>query len=138
MKTINYLKSAVFIKTAVVAVALVTLFGACKKEPSQPAPACDYSARFEHDQYNTGYYGNYVIVLDNGTRINPCKVQNSPIKPAEVYDGMQITVSYKILQNEECNCRPHGILPGGCVVYDCAEITCIDREVSKGMWCGTK
>jgi hypothetical protein len=137
MKTINYFKNAVVGKTAVVAVAVMTLFGACKKEPPKPDPTCDYTAHFEYDQYNNGYFGNYVIVLDNGTRINPCKVQSKSINPSEVYNGMEITVSYKVLASEECTCQFDGILPGGCVVYDCAEITCIERE-AKAMWCGTR
>jgi len=138
MKTINYFKNAVLRKTAVAAVAVLTLFGACKKEPPSPNPTCDYTAHFEYDQYNTGHYGNYVIVLDNGTRINPCKVKGGSIKLTEVYEGMRITVSYKVLAGEDCNCQPQGILPGGCVVYDCAELTCIEREASRAMWCSTR
>ena len=129
---------------AAIAVLLVSLvFVSCKKEPAEPPKQlCDYKAHFEQMEGFNGYFGDYVIKLEDGSTVLPCIVEDNAINKATIYEGMPITVSYKILGGEEGNCQiPYSpyILPDK--PYYKARVTCLKEqellECGRG-WCGTK
>lgn len=135
------------IKSLLVVLLGVLVFAACKQEPPTQ-PSCDLQAKFVEVEWANGYYGKYLIQLEDGTLLYPCAVNNNPIFQRDIYDGMPITVSYRALINEEIACRgfedKNTIAEGGCVLNIIkARITCIndkqtDCGTKGGGWCGTE
>ena len=118
--------------------AAMLFVSACKPEPEEPIITCDTEAQFTKVEGAKGFYGQYVIMLNNGTLLYPCTVDNNTINNSDIYEGMPITVSYRTYTDEEIACEGftpmNAILPGGCFEYYKARITCIGP---KPIRCGT-
>ncbi len=139
------LLSALNLKKAVTAIAIMAavFVTSCKSEPpAPPVTQCELTGNFERAEGFNTFYGEYFIRVEDGSLIYPCVVEGNTITPAEVYDGMPITLTYKLISTEQGACQLNsGILPGGCVVPPQARITCIAKQVERcgtGGWCGTK
>lgn len=151
MQTMKTIKLS-FIKITAALLFITVAISACKKGPETPPKKnCEYGGYFEEMSGYDGYYGNYIIRLENGIILYPCIVEDKGLNRNDIYDGMPITVSYRQISNEEIACQiPYNnqhdetnILPGGCFEFVKAKITCIgdaraiDAEPQHG-WCGTE
>ncbi len=130
------------IKSLLAVMLSILAFAACKQEPPTP-PACGLNGQFVEQAGVNAFYGSYVIMLDNGTMLYPCSVDNNTINRDEIYNGMPITLDYQALISQEMACGESSIAPGGCIVYNKARITCISvirdkcGTIEPG-WCGTR
>ena len=121
---------------------VVTGLSACKKgEQTPPLRVCENNATFILTNNADGYYGKYLIQLEDGSYLYPCTVEGGVAKDIP-YNGMTITVSYEVLGNEE-GCQGLASvtkgtnepiineLPNGCIItrqtlqYQRAKITCL-------------
>lgn len=135
------------IKNLLMLVLGVLAFAACKQEPPTN-PSCNLQGSFIEMEWANGFYGKYLIQLEDGNILYPCAVDNNPIFQRDIYDGMPITVSYKALNNEEIACKGfenrNTFAEGGCVLdIQKARITCIASKQTRcgttnGGFCGTK
>lgn len=134
-------------KKAVTAIAIVAaiLVTSCKSEPpTPPVTQCELTGNFERAEGFATFYGEYFIRVEDGSLIYPCVVEGNTIKQNEIYHGMPITLTYKLISKEEGACPTNqSILPGGCVVPPKARITCISKQEDRcdtgaGGWCGTR
>ncbi|KAB2913385.1 MAG: hypothetical protein F9K23_17140 [Bacteroidetes bacterium] len=127
----------------VIAIMAAILVTACKSEPpAPPVTQCELTGTFERAEGFNTFYGEYFIRVEDGSLIYPCVVEGNTINQRDVYDGMPITLTYKLISTEEGACQVNSsILPGGCVVPPQARITCISEQVVRcgtGGWCGTR
>lgn len=140
MKTIKLSLNKIAVVTLLVSMVLVS----CKREPIQPPKrTCEHKATFEKMEGFEGYYGDYIIRLEDKSILFPCIVEDKTFTRDNIFEGMPITVSYKVVNSEETSCKiPYSpyILPAH--RYYKAKITCIadDRVVEecKQGWCGTE
>lgn len=127
----------------VLGLTLSFVISSCKREPVPHPKKCDYTATFEKMEGYEGFYGNYVIKLDEGRILYPCVVEDHTFTKDNIFEGMPIAVSYEELVNEEIYCKiPYSpyILPR--YPYNKAKITCIGdnrtEEAVKQGFCGTE
>ena len=124
-----------FTKMAAITLVLIA-FTACKPEPPvEPQKRCDHNAHFEQIVGLNGAYGDYGIFLENGAFVLPVEVMDNGIHKDEIYNGMEITVSFDELDYNEEIAGKCQVPPLLCMEVAFARITCIAIPVQ--MECGT-
>lgn len=132
-------------------------FSACKKgAQTPPLKRCENVASFLVTNNADGYYGRYLIQLEDGSLLYPCSVEDNSINTDVPYNGMGITLEYEILGDEEgCQGLASTLNSGepivnelrnGCVItrqtlqYKRARITCISpaKDERREDFCGVE